>query len=1110
MITFVFGVSGSGKTAYLENRIKADVAAGRGAYLIVPEQETYVAERRYTKILPPSAQLSFEVVNFTRLANKAHRQYGGLSYNYIDPGMKSLLMWHNLSELSPILEEYGAAAGSPGEIGQLTSLMLAVAEELKAASVTPVMLEKAAAKLPEKSAFRPRLRDISLIAAAYSNLVTERYDDASDDLTKLALLLEEHDFFADKQVYIDSFTSYTAQEYEIIRHIFKQASNVAVTVGCDRPDTDYIHFASLRTASENLHRLAAGRGGYEDILLGAPRRFSTPSLALIEKYLWRMDIPIIPESERVPAENISLIRCANPYAEAEAAANIIVEALRGGLRCRDIAVIMRDAGAWAGIADAVFDKFCLPYFLSERTDLSEKPLVKLLLSALRIKNRSWRQGDVISHIKTGITGFTDRETDIFEDYCSTWNINGAGFTGEAWSMNPDGYTTALTERGAEILRIANNVKERLFQPLAALFTSLDAAEDVRGMCSALYDYTEKLYVRSHLEELAAREKEAGNPREAGETLRLYDIYIDTLDKIAAALPDEKLNTEEFASALKIVFDNADIGSLPTRQDEVTIGSASLLRADAPKLVIAMGLNEGEFPADIADHGIFSSADRMLLESLGIELSGNPAERSSEELFFVYRALTAASDRLVLTCSEASASGSRRQPSAAFTRIKALFPELEVSDYSSTGFLAKLQTPGTALEYLKFLGNSPEAAALRASLSKISSMAEKLETIDIPITNSECNVNPSTASGVFGERLSLSQSRLESFVLCPFGYYCNYILSLRENNRAEFASSQIGDFIHYVMENFMREATKSGKFNSELTDDAAEALAGRIISGYAGKIIPGATERESRLGYLFIRLSRIAFVLITNIRNEFRSSLFSPTFFELKLDGSDPAFPVPAEFRTNDGETVSVRGVVDRVDLFRRGSDVYIRVVDYKTGSKEYSPSDIADGLSLQLLLYLFSLCRTPSPEFRKALGCNPDGHVYPAGALYLSANLPLITVEDDIDETSIKSEAAKVIKRSGPLLSDDEILAAMNSDFDPAFLGGVKKDAKGITKGKNLLDSASFDSLYDVISHTIGEISLSMRSGLASADPKLHGGKSPCDWCPYAPVCRSAKPSTRR
>ncbi|NLW74734.1 MAG: hypothetical protein GX057_07630 [Clostridiales bacterium] len=1109
MINLVFGVSGSGKSAYIEEQITADVAAGREAYLIVPEQQTYVAERRYTKILPPSAQLCFEVLNFTRLANKIFREYGGLSYNYIDTGMKSLLMWNNLRELAPILEEYGRPASSPADAARLAPLMLSAAGELKAAAVSPAELEVAAKKLPEASALRARLLDISLIVASYQNLVTQSYDDASDDLTKAAELLNEHDFFSGKHVYIDSFTSYTAQEYAIIKQIFRQADSVTITIGCEGPESRQIHFATLRDTAKRLCRLAAERGRCNIVKLGEPKRFSSPELALLEKYLWRMDCPEIPESEAVPAKNIRIFSCRNRYSEAEAAAAAILTELRRGMRCRDIAVIMRDAGAWAGIVDAVFDKFGIPYFLSERTDLSSKPLVKLILSAFRIKTRNWRQSDVISYLKTGLCGIDEREADIFEDYCTTWNINGRSFLEERWSMNPDGYVTELSERGAEILRIANSVKNRLVPPLVSLFTSLDAADDLRGMCRALYEYTEALDIRTRLFELAERERAAGNLRCAGETLRLYDIYINALEKISSALPDIKLDCEEFACALKLVFDNTDIGSLPTRQDEVIIGSASLLRVDSPRFVIALGMNEGEFPAEVGDSGVFSGTDRLLLAKLGIQLSGDPALRASDELFFVYRTLTAASELLMITYSEASPSGSRRQPSQVIARLQALFADLAVTEYDSTDLLFRLQTPETAVEYLKSLGDSPEAAALRASLEKLDGMAPRLAALKTPLSDSECRISPSSAAQLFGD-IALSQTRLESYVLCPFGYFCNYVLDLRESGKAEFSYNNAGSFIHYVMERFMREALRGGKLNTELTDAEIAALSDQIIEEYAGRIIPDNTERGSRLEYLFFRLRRITLVLISNIREEFRHSLFTPAFFELKLDGSDPTFPEPAEFRGPDGERVRIRGVVDRVDLFRRGDDVFIRVVDYKTGEKVYSPDDLKEGLGLQLLLYLFALCRNPSQEFRRALGCPPGGKIYPAGALYLSANLPLVTVDDDLSEEQILKMALAQIKRSGPLCSDDGILAAMNDNFDPRFLGGAKKDSKGIIKGNNLLDIDEFYSLYDSIAETISRITAEMRSGRASAAPKIHRGDSPCDLCRFGAVCRSAKPSGRK
>ena len=1104
MTTFIYGVSGSGKSSYIEKCIQNDVKAGRKVYLIVPEQQTYVTERHYTTLLPPAAQLDFEVVNFSRLANIARRRFGGLCYNYIDHGTKALLMWRTIQELSPLLEEYGKAAQSPARLPSLTDMMLSAIGELKAAAITPTALENAAKKLPSDSSLYRRLRDIALIWTTYQNLLDQDYDDTADDLSALATMLEEHDLFSDRHVYIDSFTSYTEQEYRVIGMIIKQTPALTVTVSCEAPSSDRVHFASIDHAAAKLRRMAQSRGEVGEVILGHNRRAASPDLVLLEQQLWQT-----PKTLPIPAptvESISVVKAQNPYSEAEAAASRICEALRDGMRCRDIAVIMRDATAWQGIVDAVFDKFGIPYFLSEHTCLTSKPLFKMLMSVLAIKNRNWRQSDVISLTKTGLCGFDDRDCDIFEDYCATWNITGERFLDTVWSMNPDGYEETVSDRAKEILSRANAVRQRLADPLLQLFTRLDAADSYAEMCRALYSYTEEMGVRDALDELSARESAAGDPRAAEDALRLYSIYIDSLDKVTSVLHETEPDTVTLESALRMIFENTNVGALPTRHDEVTIGSASLLRADRPRLVIVMGACEGEFPAELHDSGAFSYADRARLGGLGLELSADPGLDSADELFFAYRALTAPSEQLVVTYSSFGCDGSHRNPSRIIDELKNIFPELSVIEHDKLSPLTRIQTPETALEYLSSLGDTPEAALLRASLSQNDAIADRLDALDIPVADKSCRVSEQTGNVLFGKEMSLSQSRLESFVLCPFRYYCDYVLGLRESGRADFSYSAVGTFIHYVMENFMRRAIGENGFAPELDDQAASRLADEIIETYSKRLIPSDDERHSRMTFLISKLRRIALVLIYNIMDEFRHSLFRPSFFELNMDGSDPALSA-AKFGTGDGDSIRLSGVIDRVDLFRRGDDVYVRVIDYKTGSKEYSPEDVAEGIGLQLLLYLFALCNSNDDKFRRAVGCGESGKILPAGAMYLSANLPVITVDEAISPDEIRRRAVEQLKRSGPLLNDEDVLLAMNDTLDPNFLG-TAKNARSAAK-EHKLSLEGFEALCDEIENTLGSIRDQMKSGNASATPRKRKGSSPCDFCSYSAVCRSASPSKK-
>ena len=380
MITFLYGAPGSGKTHYIFEKLREDP---QEAILIVPEQQTVSAERKALDKLPSSSAVSFEVLNFSRLCNSVFRKYGGLSYHYITPSMKSLFMWRTLRELSPILEEYSAAAHDIS----LTDVMLRAAEELKVCAVTPTMLEGAAKKLPN-GGLRSKLRDISLINSAYSNLVAESFDDKSEDMAKLCDILEDHKFFEGKQVFIDSFTSFTAQEYRVIEHIFKQADSVTVALGCESPDMPLISNESICESAKRLSELAnKTHQKSEKIFLSGNFRAKNKELLYLFSDFFKAErnkelSNIINEKDR---GHVKLYSCLDPYEEADAVAAIINKEIRQGLRYRDIAIVARDASKYEGIIDAALESAGIPYYMSVSKDLSSSPAVEFLLSAIRIK-----------------------------------------------------------------------------------------------------------------------------------------------------------------------------------------------------------------------------------------------------------------------------------------------------------------------------------------------------------------------------------------------------------------------------------------------------------------------------------------------------------------------------------------------------------------------------------------------------------------------------------------------------------------------------------------------------------------------------------------------------
>ena len=1098
----IYGCSGSGKSTRIYDLMKEDAKNSTPSYLIVPEQQTVQCERKLLDILPPSAQLSSEVLNFSRLANLVFRHYGGLSYNYADKGSKTLIMWKNLKELSPILTEYSKSAKE--NTASFSSEMLSAIGELKAYCVTPTKLERAAEKLEDNEILKNKLLDLSLIYSSYQNYFSESFSDVSDDLTKLADTLKEHDFFKGVNVYIDSFTSFTAQEYAVIKEIFRSAANVTVALTLDSVASVQIHYESTLDTSMRLSSIAGELSlkKIEEKLTS----HSTKADAIneISTSLWAPDA--INSSVEV-GDTVRIIKCATPYEEAEAAASAVRGLMMDGMRCRDIAVIARDASIYRGIIDDAFEKAEIPYFFSQNSEIMSKSPIKFILSALRIKLYNWRAEDVISYLKSGICKIDDRDVDLLECYLSVWNLRGSAFLGDEWTMNPDGYTEYLSERGKEILRRVNECKNALTPPLIRLFTRLDASENATDMCRALYLFMEEHEMARVLTEKANKEYALGRRRESAELLQIYNSIVNALEKISISLNDESITVKEFTDAIKIMLDNVSVGAIPTAEDQVVIGSASMLRTAEKKCTVIIGLNEGEFPQTVKETGIFSDRDKLLLDSLGISLSATTSMRSADELFYVYRAMSSPSEKLILTYHLSDLSGNATPASIGIERVKKLFPSLSVESYSELSPKDTLLCRETAFEKLPLLKNTPEGDAFFEYFESFDTYSVRLSLSDAPFDNKSCKLGDDTVDELYGKKLRLTQTIIDNYVGCPFEYMCQRLLSLKDISPASFDYASFGTYIHYIFENYLKAATADGMIGKAPDPEYINEKVNEMADSYISTFFKNGEMDAPRLTYRFSRMRRLATLVATSITREFENSGFRPEFFELSIGKPGEELSVsPLIFKSETGRDVYLVGKVDRVDLLRRDGGIFVKVVDYKSGKKAFSEKDMEKGQNIQLPLYLFALCDEKQTGFRRAIDAAENQDVLPAGALYLSSLIdPIEVFEKEYDKNEVLREAEGSIIRSGFLTSDIDILKEIDSELSPQYLCGAKLDKNGALKGSSLLSNEDIQKLKETLKDTVLKISDTMTSGCMDASPSVTNNQYRCENCRMRAVCRARR-----
>ena len=1075
MIRFLFGRPGTGKTTRMVQEIQALCAEGsRPVYLIVPEQQAYSAERDVLSALPPEAGQFFSVLSFSRLCDTVADLYGGRAQHTVTRAMKSLLMWENLRELGGLLETY--AHGGSTDVS-LCEKMLRATEELKVNGVTPTALERVTHHLEPKAPLYGKLRDLALVSSAYDGLLSEVYgENPADRILRAAGQIEEHRFFEGAAVFIDSFTSFTMQEYAVLRPLFEQAEDVTVSFGCGGRYESQPQFVSMKDTVHRLTRICEDCGlSYEDEVLDGTHRKASPALIKLERELW--DFGLTPEAmETVTEEETRAIRCVvcpDLYDEAAAAALHILELKQRGMDYSEIAVVVRDTSAWTGVLDAALEQYHIPFFLSERTDLNEKPAARLLLTALRCISRRYRAEDVLTLCKTGLLGLSLRDLDAFAEYIDTWRLEGRRMTEDGWSMNPDGYVVGMSKRAEVILEAANRVRYTVMTPLLDLETKLKGAETVTAECAALYEYLCDLGVRDTLTAQAEEYLSLGQTREAGEQVRLWSFLTETLATVASAMESaEPLSPDELYAALSLVFAGSDIGSVPASHDCVTVGSASTLRVDHIKAMLVLGLCEGEFPQTPKDDGLLTEQDKETLADFGVELIDRAERLTSDELLYVWRAFSKPTETLILSCSSATPDGQTRSPSAAFSRVKYLFPAITVGSFSSA-----LLPDGEATRHRTPVGD---------------------------------RVSKPTARRLLGDEIWLSQSRLQTYARCPYSYYGSHILKLREKVEAKFDNLGAGNFIHHVMEQYLRLALDDRNRLRPMDEDEVRETADAVMAAYMEELC-GDVSQNGRLLHLFDRLRQIALMLIDSIQAELRQSAFRVAGLEWDTHGRRPADPRPMilsleaeeerdddlltplptrqtreEEATESAVKLLLGGRIDRVDLYRAedGETVYVRVIDYKSSKHDFSVKSVTEDMNIQLLLYLFTLC---SPENR-ALFADESGNlprrVLPASAVYMSP--------DESDRTGTLLPC-----RTGIVLGDPEILEAANSDDTAVYLPSVKRNKDGDFTGKGLCSSQYMADLEVILRKAIRDTAAAMYEGGAGRTPS----DSACKYCRMRGAC---------
>ena len=1089
MLDLLYARAGQDIRGELLHRMSASPARRR--LLIVPEQYSHESERamcaalrdvgeepsRQSSTAPgdvigaspqrPSRQPSAacEVLSFTRLAGRLTDAAGGGAAPMLDAGGRMLLMYAALRQVSDALSAYRAPSRKPAF---LTGL-LATVDECRSYQVAPEALIAAGEELGGRQG--DKLRDLGLIYAAYQALESAGAADPRGRLDRLARQLKETRWASGMAFYVYGFTDFTPQEEAVLSALMAQGE-LTVALVCDMGDDPSGIFQPALRAARRLSRLAKDNGVYlmeETLRRPLPRH---PSLAFLEQNLFGP----APDQPWTGECAVTRIAAATPRQEAEWCAAEILRLLReDGCRCRDIAVCTRRLDGYGELIDSVFARYGIPVFLSSMADVLEKPVLALVTSALAAAAEDYPYEELFRYLKTGLTGITEEERDLLENYVLTWDLKGSAWTRQKpWDMHPEGYGREFTEADTALVARLDELRRRVAAPLEALRKSKDKTG--KGRALALYQFLEDIGLPDRLAQRADSLEARGERTAAAQYRQLWDILVGGLEQCALLLSDTGLELDEFSRLFSLVLSQYDVGAIPVSLDAVTVGDAPRMAHKEVKALFLLGADSNSIPDCALSPGLFTDQDRDVLAAMEVELAPRQEDKLRREMTIAYETCARPSDRLYVSYS-AGTGDNQKTPCFLWERLAALFPDAPIADGSDP--LARLSAPDAAME---LAGRDP---ALAGVLKEIPALTQRVERIQAAADWRRGRLSRLAVDGLFGPTVSMSATRLDLVNSCHFGYFLRYGLEAKPRQRAAFRPSDYGTFVHDVLENTLRAAKEQ---NVPLDDaDAILRISQEAANRYEREVLSGLEDEPARFRWLFQRMKQAALDVTRSVCAELSVSDFTPAAFELGFGrGKDKQLP-PVE--VEQGVRLSLSGFVDRVDQWEHGGKRYLRVVDYKTGKKDFKFSDVEDGRGLQMLLYLFALSREGQAVFGET-------EIVPAGVLYVPARTPLVDGERAMTDEEIQKNRDKLLRRQGLVLDDPEVLSAMEHAQGACRFLPVSRG------GDYLVTPEQMGLLDEYITRALRSAAGELAAGNIDADPYWHNDdQNPCRWCEYKSAC---------
>lgn len=1079
-LQFIFGNSGSGKSYYLYQKIIKDSMENpkKNYIVLVPEQFTMQTQKDLVLMHPKKGIMNIDVLSFGRLAHRVFEEVGGNTRAVLDDEGKNLILRKIAGDYE---QELVVLKGNLKKLGYISEVK-SVISEFTQYDIGPEALERMITDTDKDTYLHYKLRDIKKIYEGFYRYLEEKYITKEELLDVLCNVTAKSRLLKDSVIALDGFTGFTPVQNRLLKELLTVCEQVMVTVTMDGREDPYVlkHKYQLFALSKQMVTSLIQIAKEHRITVEEPVCFcdhpvyrfrENDTLAFLESELFRYSKK---RFEKEP-EGLAIHSARSPKEEAAFVAREIRKLVRKeGYRYREIAVITSDMSVYADYMGKVFHKFEIPVFMDHKRSILLNSFVEYLRSLLAMVEKNYTYESVFRFLRTGLTGFSPDETDTLENYIIALGLKGYKKWQEPWIRRMAGMEEP------ELAEV-NRLRVRFVEKVDVLHRVLkQRKKTVKDITLAVYDYMVAEKLQQQLKELELQFQNNGELALAKEYAQIYRIVVELFDKFVELLGEVQLPLREYCELLDAGLEEAKVGIIPPSLDQVTAGDTERTRLKDIRALFLVGVNDTLIPGKLGLSGLLSERDREQLEKQQIVLSPGGKEKAYIQKFYLYLQMTKPTEKLYLSYSKVSSEGKSLRPAYLIPDIMRLYPRLTIVDEEKK-ILSDLElTKETGISYLiQGLRSKSETCkgAWKELYSWYRSHPQWSERI-IRLVEASFYQRPmdqlsaDLALNLYPADQKLSVTRLERFSACAFAHFLQYGLQLRERQEYEFQALDLGNIFHSAIEHFSRKIEREGyiwtNIPQEIQEQFVEESVDESITDYGNTVLYSSARNE----YMITRIKRMLRRTVWALTKQLERGDFQPSGYEVNF-GS---------------------GKIDRIDTCVDEDKVYVKVMDYKTGSKVFDLTALYHGLQLQLVVYLNAAVELEQKR-------NPEKEVIPAGIFYYQMKDPIVGKETD--KQKLQDAILKELKLDGLVNSDDVVIEHLDHDLTGNSLvipAGRNKD-QSLSRTSKAVTSEEFDVISKFTRQTMQQIEERMRRGEVFASPYEMGMQTGCDYCRYRDIC---------